>query len=120
VEKGQQVGLAYAISLMLPTPQVMDCNDRQKSEKWKGDDLVSTIKDLARRGELLPTPRANTAMQAAINVENPRDHGNLEDAIAQSVAETGENGESAQRLGLAPEFVGAMMGFPTGWTNLKL
>jgi len=45
-------------AVLLPTPQAMDCNDRQKSEKWKGDDLVSTIKDLARRGELLPTPQA--------------------------------------------------------------
>jgi hypothetical protein len=56
-------------------------------------------------------------MGAAINpnAEFP----NLETVIAQSVAAIGESGESAQRLGLNPEFVEAMMGFPVGWTNLK-
>jgi hypothetical protein len=65
----------------------------------------------------LPTPRSCSAMGAAINpnAEFP----NLETVIAQSVAATGESGEFAQRLGLAPEFVEAMMGFPIGWTNLK-
>lgn len=64
----------------------------------------------------LPTPRSCSAMGAAINpnAEFP----NLETVIAQSVAETGESGESAQRLGLNPEFVEAMQGFPPTWTEL--
>jgi hypothetical protein len=135
----------------------MDCNDRQKSEKRKGDDLVSTIKDLARRGELLPTqmlptPRSFIMMgkplplpesikhhksrlenviamlptPAASQMGKPirplappeadGSHGTmLVGAIGQAI---GESGESAQRLGLNPEFVEVMMNLPVGWTEL--
>jgi hypothetical protein len=32
---------------------------------------------------------------------------------------TGKNGESVQQLGLHPEFVETMMGFPIGWTDCE-
>ena len=72
--------------------------------------------------QLLPTPRANQAMATNLDSENLRNHPhrNLEVVIAKkSLEETGSNGESPLRLGLNPEFVEAMMGFPTGWTDLN-
>lgn len=44
-------------SSLLPIPVVSDKNDRQRSEKWKGNDLVSTVKaDISIMNNLLPTP----------------------------------------------------------------
>jgi hypothetical protein len=65
----------------------------------------------------LPAPRSCSAMGAAINAN--AEFPNLETVIAQSVVATGDSGESAQRLGLNPEFVEAMMGLPIGWTDLN-
>lgn len=55
---------------LLPTATASDKNDRQKSENWKGNDLVSTVKD-----ELLPTTRtsmANGATRKEVQAGNPK------------------------------------------------
>jgi len=110
---------------LLPTPQAWDAKDYHAAKP----EIVKTREQQKKRGggcanlaermaaQMLPTPRSCSAMGAAINpnAEFP----NLETVIAQSVAEIGESGESTQRLGLNPEFVEVMMGFPTGWTDLN-
>jgi len=109
---------------MLPTPQAWDAKDYHAAKP----EIVNTREQQKKRGggcanlaermaAMLPTPRSCSAMGAAIN--SNAEFPNLETVIAQSVAETGESGESAQRLGLNPEFVEVMMGFPIGWTKLK-
>jgi hypothetical protein len=81
--------------------------------------------------QMLPTPtavnrvRSPETMQKCADFRKRNANQNTvplyleETVLAQSVAEIGESGESAQRLGLNPEFVEAMMGLPTGWTDLK-
>jgi hypothetical protein len=74
--------------------------------------------------EMLPTP---TASEQKYRLKGNSQQSKCLDAKARrgelinsSLEEIGDNGESALRLGLNPEFVETMMGFPTGWTDLKL
>ena len=47
---GNQDKLPYAVMRSIyPTPQASDCQPRQKSERWKGDDLVSRVTEIERK-----------------------------------------------------------------------
>jgi len=79
------------------------------------------VADIGR--EMLPTPTASEQKyrlkgnsQQSKCLEAKARRGEL---INPSLEETGNNGESSPRLGLNPEFVEAMMGFPIGWTDLN-
>lgn len=77
------------------------------------------VADIGR--EMLPTPTAQDAKNnGGISQMNQNTIPLNMVLINQSKQEIGDNGESAPRLGLNPEFVEAMMGFPTGWTDLRL
>jgi hypothetical protein len=77
------------------------------------------VADIGR--EMLPTPTAQDAKNnGGISQMNRNTIPLNMVLINQSKQEIGDNGESAPRLGLNPEFVEAMMGFPTGWTDLRL
>jgi DNA (cytosine-5)-methyltransferase 1 len=69
----------------MPTPVVSDQNDRQRSEKWKGNDLVSTVK-----AELLPTTRAQNGEDRnnKIYARDPSQPQNLENALAVTLLPT--------------------------------
>jgi hypothetical protein len=70
---------------------------------------------------LLPTPTVQDAKNNGSESQQKRNTKPLNAvAINLSLEETGSNGESPLRLGLNPEFVEAMMGFPIGWTDLNL
>ena len=80
------------------------------------------VADIGR--EMLPTPTASEQKyrlkgnsQQSKCLEAKARRGEL---INSSLEEIGDNGKSAPRLGLNPQFVEAMMGFPTGWTDLRL
>jgi len=112
---------------MLPTPQAWDAKDYHGAKP----EIVNTREQQKKRGggcanlaermaAMLPTPAA-TQMGKPVRPLPPSEmdgsHGTmLVGAIGQAI---GENGKSAQRLGLNPEFVEVMMGFPIGWTKLK-
>jgi hypothetical protein len=69
---------------------------------------------------LLPTPTVQDAKNNGSESQQKRNTKPLNAvAINLSLEETGSNGESPLRLGLNPEFVEAMMGFPIGWTDLS-
>jgi hypothetical protein len=70
--------------------------------------------------QLLPTPTVQDAKNNGSESQQKRNTKPLNAvAINLSLEETGNNGESPLRLGLNPEFVEAMMGFPIGWTDLN-
>lgn len=70
---------------------------------------------------LLPTPTAQDAKNnGGISQMNRNTIPLNMVLINQSKQEIGDNGKSIPRLGLNPEFVEAMMGFPIGWTDLRL
>jgi len=70
--------------------------------------------------QLLPTPTVQDAKNNGSESQQKRNTKPLNAvAINISLEETGNNGESPLRLGLNPEFVEAMMGFPIGWTDLS-
>ena len=55
---------------ILPTPTASDQSDREKSDNWRGDDLVSTVKDA-----FLPTPTVSDnrgAAKAEVEAGNPK------------------------------------------------
>jgi len=106
---GGCANLAERMAAMLPTP---------RANKIEGSSSPGFSPTLAER--LLPTPAASQ-MGEPIRPLAPSEldgsHGTmLVGAIGQAI---GESGESPQRLGLNPEFVEVMMGFPIGWTKLK-
>jgi len=70
--------------------------------------------------QLLPTPTVQDAKNNGSESQQKRNTKPLNAvAINLSLEEIGDNGESPLRLGLNPEFVEAMMGFPIGWTDLN-
>jgi hypothetical protein len=77
------------------------------------------VADIGR--EMLPTPTAQDAKNnGGISQMNRNTIPLNMVLINQSKQEIGDNGKSIPRLGLNPEFVEAMMGFPIGWTDLRL
>jgi DNA (cytosine-5)-methyltransferase 1 len=113
----------------LPTPTASDMKDRQKSENWDGNDLVSTVK-----ADLLPTTRtsmANGPTQKELEAGNPKsrletvtDWGKYQPAIKRwekvldrpAPAPTKPDGkEGAHRLSSA--FTEWLMGLPEGWVT---
>jgi hypothetical protein len=111
----------------LPTPTASDKNDRQRSENWHGNDLVSTVK-----ADLLPTTRTsmkNGATAKEVAAGNPKfrleavtNWGKFEPAIRRweetlgrpAPAPTKPDGkDGAHRL--SADFTEWMMGVPAGW-----
>jgi len=112
---------------MLPTPIANDAKDYHAAKP----EIVNTREQQKNRGggcanlaermaaQMLPTPAASQMgkpVRPLAPSEVDGSHGTmLVGAIGQAI---GESGESAQRLGLNPEFVEVMMNFPVGWTEL--
>ena len=116
-----------AVSHNLPTPTASDKNDRQRSENWKGDDLVSTVK-----ADLLPTTQtsmANGPTQKELDAGNPKSRletvtnwGKFEPAIRRwertierpAPSPTKPDGKDGNHR-LSSKFTEWMMGLPDGW-----
>jgi len=109
---------------LLPTPRASQDHKPirplapSEANGTHGKTLVADI-----GSQLLPTPTASEQKyrlkgnsQQSKCLEAKARRGEL---INSSLEETGSNGESPLRLGLNPEFVEAMMGFPIGWTDLS-
>jgi len=116
-------------SSSLPTPQAFDAKD------FKKKDLTDKTTKNGKRGgrsnlrevdfeNMLATPRASQdhkPIRPLAPSEANGTHGKtlVADIGNELEVKTGSNGESPLRLGLNPEFVEAMMGFPIGWTDLN-
>ena len=111
---------------LLPTPTSSEHKYRLKGQSQQSKCLEAK----ARRGDfeetnMLATPTASQNYKAVRPLSPSEANGThgktlVGDIGNQLGVEIGESGESAPRLGLNPEFVEAMMGFPTGWTDLRL
>ena len=112
---------------LMPTVTASDKNDRQRSEKWHGNDLVSTVK-----ADLLPTTRTsmkNGATAKEVAAGNPKfrletvtNWGKFEPAIRRweetlgrpAPAPTKPDGKDGNQR-LSSDFTEWMMGVPEGW-----
>jgi hypothetical protein len=106
---------------MLPTPRTCSAMGAAINP---ASHLYPNLETVIAR-ELLATPRASQDYKPIRQLspsEADGTHGRtlVADIGNELEVETGNNGESPLRLGLNPEFVEAMMGFPTGWTDLRL
>jgi hypothetical protein len=106
---------------MLPTPRASQDHKPiqplapSEANGTHGKTLVADIGN-----QLLPTPTVQDAKNNGSESQQKRNTKPLNAvAINLSLEETGNNGESPLRLGLNPEFVEAMMGFPIGWTSIE-
>ena len=126
---GYGANLPETARSLFPTPLVSDYNDRQTSEKWKGSDLVSTVKR-----ELLGTPRANAANSSSKQVEAGAPKSRIEDQVLTTnwgkfepairrweaiigrpaPEPTKPDGKDGNHR-LSSKFTEWMMGLPDGW-----
>ncbi len=114
---------------ILPTPTASDQSDREKSENWRGDDLVSTVKD-----SFLPTPTASdwkgannsgsgsASSRGMATIVQKTNWGKFEPAICRweetigrpAPAPTKPDGKDGNHR-LSSAFTEWMMGLPEGW-----
>lgn len=100
--RGGQVTLSGQINF-LPTVVASDHIDRRKSEKWAGNDLVSTIHDVEEQPQTSEFGKFESAVRRWETVINRK-------APSPTKAD-GRDGNSR----LSSEFTEWMMGLPKGW-----
>ena len=120
-KNGNDGSVGLARTMMLVTPRASQDHKPirplapSEANGTHGKTLVADIGN-----QLLPTPTVQDAKNNGSESQQKRNTKPLNAvAINLSLEETGNNGESPLRLGLNPEFVEAMMGFPIGWTDLN-
>jgi hypothetical protein len=101
----------------LPTPKAGDGErGRDKARARpdrKGRELATVVRD-----QMLPTPRANSAMTVDLRTQQnrPELNPNLETVMAGAMLRDDSIPTGAATY-LNPSFVEEMMGFPVGWTG---
>jgi hypothetical protein len=123
---------------LLPTPIASKAVEQKARFKQGGYSLRAALDQ-----QMLPTPRANSAMSQNLNISSIKNHPhrNLETVVSQLPTPTatdykGRSGQgfidrhgkrripdvltqTGDNMYLNPQFVEEMMGYEIGWTDLK-